>query len=265
MNKLLSINYKFFKVEPQKLIEIINKNNNKNQIQGFEVTVSNRKEQKYLLEFAQKAKENNYILNLHSPTLSSIEEYKDYINFTVKVSEITKRKTNIVFHPINAENNLKSIEITNNYIKKLLKYMLEKEYNKNIELSIENLNDINNLKRLKKEDLIEILDKNKDLKFTYDIGHELVDGIVPEIEEKLLIERLNNVHIHTHLGKEDHHPLQKNEKDLVITNKILDKISTKKENISVVLEYALDYIDGVNFEFKMEKYIKSLDFLGILW
>lgn len=26
MNKLLSINYNFFKVEPQKLIEIINKN-----------------------------------------------------------------------------------------------------------------------------------------------------------------------------------------------------------------------------------------------
>ena len=35
MNKLLSINYKFFKVEPQKLIEIINKNNDKNQIQVF--------------------------------------------------------------------------------------------------------------------------------------------------------------------------------------------------------------------------------------
>mgnify|MGYP007098823904 FL=1 len=35
MNKLLSMNYKFFKVEPQKLIEIINKNNNKNQIQVF--------------------------------------------------------------------------------------------------------------------------------------------------------------------------------------------------------------------------------------
>ena len=60
MNKLLSINYNFFKVEPQKLIEIINKNNNKN-----------------------------------------------------------------------------------------------------IELSIENLNDMNNLKKLKKEDMIEILEQNK--------------------------------------------------------------------------------------------------------
>ena len=62
MNKLLSINYKFFKVEPQKLIEIINKNNDRNQIQGFEAAVSNSEEQQYLLGFAQKAKENNYIL-----------------------------------------------------------------------------------------------------------------------------------------------------------------------------------------------------------
>lgn len=95
------------------------------------------------------------------------------------------------------------------------------------------------------------------MKFTYDIGHELVDEIVPKIEEKLLIERLNNVHIHTHLGKEDHHSLQNNTKDMIITNEILDKISSKKEKINVVLEYALDYIDGVNFKSKMEKYIKN--------
>lgn len=257
MNKLLSINYKFFKVEPKKLIEIINKNNNRNQIQGFEVAVSNKEEQKYLLEFAQKAKENNYILNLHAPTLDSVVEYKNYLDFAVEVSKITNQKTNIVFHPINAENKSKSIEITNNYIKELLEYMLNKSYNKNIELSIENLNDMNNLKRLKKEDLIEILKQNQSLKFTYDIGHELVDEVVPKIEEKLLIERLNNVHIHTHLGKEDHHSLQNNTKDMIITNEILDKISSKKEKINVVLEYALDYIDGVNFKSKMEKYIKN--------
>lgn len=257
MNKLLSINYKFFKVEPQKLIEIINKNNDRNQIQGFEAAVSNSEEQQYLLGFAQKAKENNYILNLHAPTLDSVVEYKNYLDFAVEVSKITNQKTNIVFHPINAENKPKSIEITNNYIKELLEYMLKKKYNKNIELSIENLNDMNNMKRLKKEDLIKILEQNKDLKFTYDIGHELVDGIIPKIEENILIERLNNVHIHTHLGKEDHYPVQTNVKDMVITNEMLEKISTKKRNINVVLEYALDYIDGVDFCVKIEKYIKN--------
>ena len=54
MNKLLSINYKFFKQEPQKLIEIINKYNKNRLIQGFEIAVSKQEEQKYLLEFAKK-------------------------------------------------------------------------------------------------------------------------------------------------------------------------------------------------------------------
>lgn len=257
MNKLLSINCKFFKVEPEQLIEIINKNNDKNQIQGFEVAVSNKEEQKYLLELAQKAKENKYILNLHAPTLNSIEEYKNYLDFAVKISKITMQKTNVVFHPINAENIIKSKEITNNYINELLKYIRQKDYEKNIELSVENLNDINNLKRLKKENLVEILEQNQNLKFTYDIGHELVDGIIPKLEDNILFERLNNVHIHTHLGKEDHHPLKANSEDENITFELLNKISSKKENLNVVLEYALDYIDGMDFEEKMEKYIKN--------
>ena len=49
LNKLLSINYKFFKQEPQKLIEIINKYNKNRLIQGFEIAVSKQEEQKYLL------------------------------------------------------------------------------------------------------------------------------------------------------------------------------------------------------------------------
>lgn len=39
--------------------------------------------------------------------------------------------------------------------------IINKNNNKNIELSIENLNDMNNLKKLKKEDMIEILEQNK--------------------------------------------------------------------------------------------------------
>lgn len=42
--------------------------------------------------------------------------------------------------------------------------IINKNNNKNIELSIENLNDMNNLKKLKKEDMIEILEQNKVLK-----------------------------------------------------------------------------------------------------
>lgn len=45
--------------------------------------------------------------------------------------------------------------------------IINKNNNKNIELSIENLNDMNNLKKLKKEDMIEILEQNKYWKGKY--------------------------------------------------------------------------------------------------
>ena len=84
---------------------------------------------------------------------------------------------------------------------------------KNIELSIENLNDIKEVKRLKKEDITDILNQNQKLKFTYDIGHELVDKKEAKIEQNILIERINNIHIHTHIEQQDHYPLTKNKKD----------------------------------------------------
>ena len=50
MSKLLSINYNFFKVEPQKLIEIINKNNNKN----IELSIENLNDMNNLKKLKKK-------------------------------------------------------------------------------------------------------------------------------------------------------------------------------------------------------------------
>lgn len=263
MNKLLSINYKFFKQEPQKLIEIINKYNKNRLIQGFEIAVSKQEEQKYLLEFAKKLKKYNYILNLHAPTLENIEQYQKYLDYTVEISKITTQKTNIVFHPINAKNILKSKEQTNKYVKELLKYIEQKNYEKNIELSIENLNDIKEEKRLKKEDITDILNQNQELKFTYDIGHELVDGQIPQIEQEILKEKINNIHIHTHIEKKDHYPLIKNKKDKEVTIQIIEKIKKHNENINVVMEYALDYIEGNTFEEKIKNYINEANYMNL--
>lgn len=262
LNKLLSINYKFFKQEPQKLIEIINKYNKNRLIQGFEIAVSTQEEQKYLIEFAKMLNKYNYILNLHAPTLENIEQYKKYLDYAVEISKITTQKTNIVFHPINAKNILKSKEQTNKYVKELLKYIEQKNYEKNIELSIENLNDIKEVKRLKKEDITDILNQNQKLKFTYDIGHELVDKKEAKIEQNILIERINNIHIHTHIEQQDHYPLTKNKKDKEITTQIIEKIKRQNNNISVVMEYALDYIEGKTFEEKIKNYISEANYIN---
>lgn len=57
---------------------------------------------------------------------------------------------NIVFHPINADSLEESKKVTNCYATELTEYIAENKYNEYIELSLENLNDFEKIKRLKK-------------------------------------------------------------------------------------------------------------------
>lgn len=70
-------------------------------------------------------------------------------------------------------------------------------------------NDLNGMKRPKKEDFINLFEKYQNLKFTYDIGHELVDGIKNTDLIQIFQERLTNIHIHTFDKTDytDHHPI----------------------------------------------------------
>ena len=253
MKILLSLNYKFFNLEPDKLIELIKEYDEENLISGFEIATNSKKDELYVLKLAKIALKNEYIVNLHSPSFKNIEDAKKYLDFAVKISKIMQRKTNIVYHPINAESINESKEKTKEQIKEIMKYLEENNYYDNIELSIENLNDMNGIKRLKKEDLIEVLEAQKSLKFTYDIGHEVIDGIKTEKLLNILDEKLNNIHIHTYQKNLDHYPI-KNMNEQETIKKLLEKYG---DNKTVVLEYAIDYVDGENFETKFKNYIEG--------
>ena len=253
MKILLSLNYKFFNLEPQKLIELIRKYDKKNLVNGFEIATKSQEEQKYTLNLSQFALNEGYIVNLHSPCFEDENEIKEYVEFAVKMSKITNRKIKVVYHPINASSIDESKKKTEIQIEKIMEYIEKNDYFGNVELSIENLNYMNGVKRLKKEDLIEILEKQKYVKFTYDIGHEIIDGIKTEKLVKILEERLNNIHIHEYQKKLDHYPIKNIDKCKVI-KKLLEKYG---DNRTVVLEYALDYIEGEDFETKLKNYVES--------
>lgn len=253
MKILLSLNFKFFNLEPERLIEFIKKYNKENLIAGFEISTNSKKDELYVLKLAKIALKNEYIINLHSPSFENMEDAKKYLSFAVEISKIMQRKTNIVYHPINAKSINESKEKTKEQIKEIMQYIEDKKYYNKVELSIENLNDINGIKRLKKEDLIEILEGQKSLKLTYDIGHEIIDGIKTERLVNILDERLNNIHIHTFHENLDHYPIKNiNEQETI--RKLLEKYGYNK---TVVLEYAIDYIEGENFETKLKKYVES--------
>ena len=194
---------------------------------------------------------NGFKINLHSLPFENQADIENYLSFAVELSKITNDKINIVYHPVETSNYKDSIDKTKDIIKQVFKCIEYNNYSKYIDISIENLNDLGQLVRLKKENLIEILNTEPNLKFTYDIGHEIVDNIVTKELPKILKERLNNIHIHTHKTQKDHYPIEKmdNEKDL----KNLLMQYGKKQN--VVMAYALAHIEGENFEKKLENYI----------
>lgn len=132
--------------------------------------------------------------------------------------------------------------------------MENNEYNK-ITISIENLNDLENYKRLKRDKIKDILVKYPKLKFTYDIGHELIDGNLQLSLSEIFLERINNVHVHIFEGKEDHYPIiELNEKEQVLLTAI-KKLKENGYDDILVTEYSFDYIDGNNYEEKLVNYI----------
>ena len=253
MKILLSLNFKFFNLEPEKFIELVQKYDNENLIKGFEIAINSIKDELYVLRLAKVALKKEYIINLHSPNFENMEEAKKYLEFAVEISKIMKRKINIVYHPINANSIEESKEKAKTQIEDIMQYIEDKKYYNNVELSIENLNNMYGIKRLKKEDLIEILEQHKSLKFTYDIGHEIIDGIKTEKLVNVLEERLNNIHIHTYKKNLDHYPI-KNINEYKMIKELLEKY---QDNKTVVLEYALDYIEGEDFKTKLKNYIES--------
>ena len=247
----LSFNSQFFKVKPKELINLVKKYDKLKLIYGFEITTTSKEEEAYVKELAKIANKKCYKINLHSLPLKNEKSIKEYLDFAVELAKITNDKINIVYHPEETFEYKNSIEETRKTIEQLFKCIRENKYSKYIDISIENLNNMGDMVRLKKEDLIQFLDEEENLKFTFDIGHEIVDNIETTELPEILSKRLNNIHIHTHKGSTDHYPIENlnNEKTI---KELLIKYS-KKQNI--VMEYAINYIEGKSFEEKLENYI----------
>ena len=248
MKVLLSINPKHYDVKPKKIIDIIKKYDIDKNIEGFEVWVDvNRTSQKYVSELAKLCKENNYILNLHSPIFEGFDKADKFLKIANELAKLLERKINIVMHLLNdSEEHLK---IADKYLNYLLIAIKEKNYD--LLISIENLTQ----KEINKQQLIPFFEKYPELKFTYDMGHEYVDRINLYELSETLIERLNNFHLHSFEGDLDHYPIT--QKDINFLEKFLKIIKASNFSKTVVLEYSTDYIEGKDMEEKIINYVKS--------
>lgn len=243
MKVLLSINKKFFRLYPKELISVINTVDFYKEIDGIELSFDDN-EYKYAEKIAKLCLREKLILNIHAPVYDLAEKYYgffDEINKIVKIYD--NRFINVTFHPINNDEQL-TIEI----LRKIVDYNKKHNYDKTI-ICLENLTTFET-KRVE-----DILRTENDICFTYDIGHEFVNGIVTENLSKILNERVRDINVHTHIGKVDHCPI----KDFTDEEKnVLNKVKIINEYQStVVAEYSIDYCNGKTFEKELRSYIED--------
>lgn len=257
MKLLMSINYKFMEKSPKELLDIINYR--KSNLGGFEVCINSNLESeiKYLKDLAFEAKQNGLILQMHGNIYNSDDFNYKYLDIIDEVSHIMDSNINIVYHSVFKDSKEESVLTSIRFMGSMQDYIISKGYS--ITLSIENLNDLRNQDRLNKEDLIPILEKLPDLKFTYDIGHELIEyGKIVDLGE-ILLNRINNVHIHTFHNTYDHQILTDNDVHKEQWIKGITYLKLINYNETMVLEYDLYAFQYNTFEEKIIGYVESID------
>lgn len=257
-NKLIFSLYdkKFKKINIETVVDIINLYGNKN-IDGIEI---NSNDLEYIKKCAQLCKKNKMMFRCHFPLVDMTEiEITRYLNCLNDISKELRYNINIVLHSLCEQDTLEEkIDATNIYVDKLLKYI--KKYKLNLTISLENLNYRGGIKRINISKIDEILTNFNELAFTYDIGHDLYDNKLPSNLSSLQISKINNVHIHSVLNDEDHHLINNKSNDLNEIVLALGKLRKAEYKGPIVLEYAIDYIEGNKIEEKIINYTKSFEY-----
>lgn len=260
MKLLLSIGERILnKLAAENIFELINKYDENKYVSGIELMT---KDYNYLLYFASKCKERKLIFQCHAPVFESFMDMSEYL---IKIDEISKKleyEINIVFHSVEMKNIVDSINYTNKFIEEI--FEIKEKNNLKIKISLENLNFLNNTKRINVDNIDKILAINPQIKYTYDMGHDIFDNYNVSKMSELQKERLNNVHIHYYMDKEDHHPITKEKTDLEIIEKGFNILREAKYDDNVVLEYGIDFIEGNTYEEKLIEYIKSFKIINKL-
>lgn len=262
MKSIISINNKFFSISPKELVNII-KNNSKYTI-GFEISVdvNNSDEVLYMRDLAYQCKQGNFIFQVHGNSLLTVDKQITFLKDLENISDQLGYKINVVMHSIVGVNYKDSIKLTTDYLNKITDYI----DNNKIQISLENLNDINDLDRLNVDDITPIIANNENIYLTYDIGHILADyGSVTALN-KVVLPLISNVHIHSinsdYSHGYDHKPIFKTDIHFNAIIKALIYLKINNYSGTIVFEYDLNSCIGNTVEERIISYLKSIDFVS---
>jgi sugar phosphate isomerase/epimerase len=246
MKVLMSISPKFYYLSANQIFEIIKEKN----CDGFEIAFSynNEYHRKYLENFI-KLCGNKYIIQFHGENFNRLEDYYKYFDYLNSIID----STTVVFHSLKRMTLNKSLEDTANLFFSLLDYIKRNNYN--ITITAENLRN-----ELGKHFLESIMLNNNDLKFTYDIGHE-ISTYQPIELSPLLIERLHNVHLHSFTKDGDHAKLYRKDQNKELWTKGILYLKSIKYNRTIVLECDLHDMYGNTLIEKIDYYLDTCNYI----
>lgn len=253
MKYLLSISWHTFaSLSIDEILEILNSEDLTN-VDGIELASPNFDEMLAVLKFCQKS---NLIFQCHTPNYKDKNLVYNYLRNVSELSDIYGKKINVVLHPLENNNFKKSIVDTIEYVESIFLYI---KINKlNVEISLENLNFHHNRRRINVDVIDEILKQFDNLKFTYDIGHDIFDNDINSTLTDVEKVKINNVHLHTvHNGK-DHENFIKYPDNLIFLKNAILSLEEMNYNENVVVEIGVDMFLGNNTREKLIDYIESI-------
>ncbi|MFI3260501.1 MAG: hypothetical protein R3Y13_02160 [bacterium] len=253
MKYLLSIAWRTFDILDVDQITKLFSTTDMSEVGGIEVATSNYKDNEKMLKYCL---ENNMIFQCHTPKLKNESDIFSYLDDIHKLSLIYKNNINIVLHSLESDDIEESVLSTIKYVESILEYI--KDNNLNIIISLENLNYHHDRVRINVNRIDEILNVFDNLKFTYDIGHDIYDNKNNSTLSDLQINKLNNVHLHNVYNDKDHELIFKNEQYLKYLKKSMKDINSLDFNKHIVLEVGVDMHPGKDVEEKLINYINSI-------
>ncbi len=259
MNSLISVNYKFMEVNPKDLVNLILEYKYTKGIEIY-IDVNKDNELKYLDDLVFELKRSDLILQIHSEVNTPMDKQLKFLKKIESYSSYLNQQIIVTFHSIYDEDKKLSVNKTIDYLTNVIKNV---DSNK-VLICLENLNCLNGLDRLNKEDIKATILNDEKIYFTYDVGHEIAGYNNLTNLDKYMLEDIRNVHIHsiddTML---DHMPIYKNDKHWNDIIKALIFLEVNNYKYNIVFEYGLDYCYGDNTIDKIKDYLKSIDDVSI--
>lgn len=253
MKYLLSIAWRTFEVIGLEEVMSSLKENDLEEIGGIELGVEDYGTMKTILEFCIKRKK---IFQCHTPNFKDLDLIYPYLLNVDKLSKIYERNINVVVHSKEDDDIEKSIIETKEYVFKILQYVKQK--NLNVTISLENLNYHHDRNRINMSLIDNILVDFDELKFTYDIGHDIFDNKQNTMLSKLQAKKINNVHFHNVKEDKDHVQVFETTENIPYLKNAIQNLKDVKYEGDIVVEVGVNTFEGKTVREMLDNYIKSI-------